>query len=143
MFKLIEAIDRFSRLISENIAREVNRKTFLKTILTSAFAGIAVFSVNLNRTSAGALSWCEQWRSDSNCTPPWGKFCSGCTTSTKCPSGYKVSKAWGYSSTGCWCLPGGPGYDWTCCDCTKGADVTKTYSSDCGCKGSFKSNALT
>lgn len=140
MLKILEAVDLFIKRVSENIARTVNRKTFIKTVMASAFASLAVLTVNVQKGSAAAYSWCEAW--GSYCSPPNNKTCPGCNSSSKCPSGYKVSKAWGYQSTGCWCATGGGGWDWVCCDCTKGANVNTQYSADCGCSLSIKSNTL-
>lgn len=136
MIKWLESVDRFTKVMAENLERKVSRSTFLKTVLSTAFLSFVSFSAR-PVFADGSSSWCQIWGYDQSatCNFPNRKACPGCSSSqsSKCPTGYKVSYAHGYESTGCWCL----GYSWgsiACCDCTlSGNDSTRPYSSDCGC----------
>lgn len=133
MQKFINLLDEASKRISENLARKVDRTQFLKVILGSIFAWLTAFVLNPIKGFAASTTWCEVW-SGITCHPPNGIYCSGCTSSSKCPSGRQVSYAWGYQSTGCWCASGDATYDLVCCDCTYSYNNPyQTYSSDCGC----------
>lgn len=140
MFKIFNMIENYTKIISENIAREVNRSEFLRVTVGGMFMAILVLVANpLNALAGGSKSWCAVWYAGGTCQPPNNKYCSGCPTSSttsKCPSGYVVSKAW-YSTTGCWCHYSTSGGTSTiCCDCVKSGTSTtsKSNSTACGCK---------
>jgi len=140
VLKLLSVIENFTKIISENIAREVNRSEFLRVTLGGLFIGtIALVANPLNTLAGGNKNWCAIWYKNGTCDPPRGTYCSGCPTSsttTKCPSGYVVSTAW-YATTGCWCHYSTSGGSSTiCCDCVKsGTSTTSTSNSTaCGCK---------
>lgn len=135
MIKLLESVDKFTKMMSENLERKVSRSTFLKTLLSTTFLSFVSFSAR-PVFADGSSSWCQTWAYDNlTCRFPNQRECSGCSSSqsSKCPAGYIVSYANGYESTGCWCL----GYSWgsiACCDCTpSGNNPRQRYSTDCGC----------
>ncbi|TCP52380.1 hypothetical protein EV586_11158 [Tumebacillus sp. BK434] len=132
---MLKMLERFFKLVSEDVARKVDRKGFLKAAVGTTFLGVLTFAGSKS-ARANSISWCETVWATQSCAPPNGKYCSGCSSSSKCPSGYKVSYAWGYSSTGCWCIAqGGRIEGATCCDCTPttNSNASKQTSSDCGC----------
>lgn len=136
---MISKIENLFKLISENIAREVNRKDFIKIMSGGIFLTLISFTSKLPVAYAAPGSWAEVCQLyTTSCSPPYNTYCtSGCKSglsnaTTKCPTGYKTSYAWGYSKTGCWCVNQATVM---CCDCTKsGNDAYKTNSGDCGCK---------
>jgi hypothetical protein len=128
---MFKEIDRLFKVFTENLARSVDRKQFIKTVIGGAFGSMLLLLGDPSRAAAGITgcpSWCET-SYGGDCAPPNGNYCSGCSTSTKCPSGYKVSYTWGYSTSGCWCSG-----DYTCCDCTPSWASGAPSSADCGCK---------
>lgn len=134
MLKLFESVDRFTKIIAENLERRVTRSMFLKTVLSTAFLSFVSFSAR-PAFADGASTWCEAWEYETACNFPNRKTCSGCQSSqsSKCPTGYKTTYAY-WGSTGCWCV----GYSWgaiACCDCTPNSnpDVYKANANDCGC----------
>lgn len=131
MFKVFEAIESIFKMISENLARSVDRKVFLRTF--SAGLLVAFLSIFTNPLKAFGFtpSWCGVYNDYSGthaCNfTPYGP-CSGCTTSSKCPSGYSVDTY--IYPNGCWCN-WGDGWVRYCCDCIKDGQR-------CGCSSLVK-----
>jgi hypothetical protein len=132
-------LDDLSRITSIRLARTTTRRKALSKIVGSVVGGVVGLTFFADKAFAAACDKCQSWYVGSwcGCSPPNGKYCSGCGSSASCPSGYRLSKAWGYASTGCWCssCSGSSNY-YVCCDCTKGANTSTKYSTDCGCKSS-------
>jgi hypothetical protein len=132
-------IENFVKVISENIAREVNRKDFFKIIGGGVFMSMVTIITKSPLAYAAPGSWAEVCQlNTTSCSPPYNTYCttackngiSGATS--KCPTGYNTSYAWGYSQTGCWCINRAT---IMCCDCTKGGNSPfKVNPGDCGCK---------
>ncbi len=130
--RILDKLDNLFKLLSEQTSRTVDRKNFLKITGATIFTSLMGFTLNPATALGASSSWCQVTGSTmQSCSPPNGKYCSGCQSSSKCPSGYKVSYAWGYASTGCWCYKGLYNTRY-CCDCTLNNQYTR-YSSDCGC----------
>lgn len=93
-----------------NIARGINRRTFLRRAATTVFGVVAGMSVGVPRALAafpcGGLPNCRS-TSSVLCR---GSTCAGDGTYSKC-SPYNT----GCSSAGHWCWSSGGG---KCCDCT-------------------------
>lgn len=136
MLKLIKSIDRFVRVMSENLERKVSRATFLKTAISATFVSMMTFSAS--PALAASSNWCQMYTPmNSSCGYPNGTRCPGCSdksSSSKCPTGYKVTYAY-YGSTGCWCNAMDSWGTQACCDCTpnSNSDVHTPNSKDCGC----------
>lgn len=140
MNRLQVIIDKFTSMTSISLAKTTTRRKAIQKMVAGTVGTIVGLTFITDKAFAAACDKCQSWYVGSwcGCSPPNGKYCSGCGSAASCPSGYKLSKAWGYSSTGCWCssCSGSSNY-YVCCDCTKSANsATKQYSSDCGCKSS-------
>jgi hypothetical protein len=135
------------KLISETLARTVDRRGFLQRAGATAFAGLAALaSGHILKGDTSARGWVVP--AIPQCSPP-GPYCNlngtnepnGCANSH--PGGpyssrcfehlnngqvlqCRVSYQW--YNAGCWTRAAGGGY-WTCCDCECGNPVQTT----CGC----------
>jgi len=127
------------RIVSETLARAVNRRTFLRQVGSTVVSGVAALALGPTLTSSAA------WAASSpkskkplvpaiSCSPP-GPYCntgggnlSGChgahcyqhlsgSTVVSCQVYYQ------YYQVGCWTSGDG----WTCCDCQCTGGAT------CGC----------
>jgi hypothetical protein len=136
MLKLINSIDQFIRIISENLERKVSRTSFIKASVSAIFVSMMTFTAK--PALAGSSSWCEAWDDmNADCNYPNRTRCPGCSSksaSAKCPTGYKVTYAY-YPQTGCWCNSMDSWGTQACCDCTSNSnnDVYNVHHSDCGC----------
>jgi hypothetical protein len=132
--------EQTTRVLSESLARAVNRRTFLKRASQGTFAVLA--------TVAAGHSLSERAAAEKNnpsvnplisCSPP-GPYCntgggslSGCH-GAHCfqhLSGgqvYQCQVYYQYYQAGCWTTAVTGGY-WTCCDCSCGTPRVAT----CGC----------
>lgn len=136
------------RVISEALARGLDRRTFLRRAGGAVVSGIVavVMGPTLSRT-ASSVSASPLVPMRARCSPP-GPFCNleGASNSqtsepTGCRNGHcfqHVTSPGGpvlscvvyyqfYPGTGCWTTIDGNGY-WTCCDCDCGG-------AHCGCAG--------
>jgi hypothetical protein len=132
------------RVISESLAREVDRRGFLRKVGGAIVTGVAAVVVGpglgtqLRRASAAPIL-----PNRARCAPP-GPYCNleglsgGLDEPTGCrgahcyqhrtsPGGPLLTCQVYYTfyATGCWTTADGGGY-WTCCDCNCG-------SATCGC----------
>jgi hypothetical protein len=134
-----------TRLVSENLARAINRRMFLKRAGETAFAGIAalVAGHTLLRPASARVTKLPPSFGPSAvplCTPP-GPYCN--LTGTNEPNGchgsscfqhlynsqvYQCRVYYTYYQAGCWTTATSGGY-WTCCDCECGTPRVAT----CGC----------
>ncbi|WP_147675148.1 hypothetical protein [Numidum massiliense] len=97
------------------------------------FMDFATRPINVFRASE---TWCEESWLSPQCVPPNGRFCDGCPPDgrAKCPQGYRVSHAWNYVQTGCWCIAAhGAPRTAVCCDCTPYSPWQRS-AHDCGCR---------
>lgn len=129
MFKL--TMNRLVVGLSEGIARKVSDKAYLKEI----FLSIITFVVRPFQNRGASTNWCEIWYSSGDCYFPFGQgVCPNCTSKLPCPHGYRVSFAYNYTTTGCWCVTVSPTITRVCCDCTPAwNDPYKRHDLDCQC----------
>lgn len=120
--------------MGEELARAINRRTFLRQTSAAIFAIATAGAVNLipgsKAAAYGTCPWCPVTNCDTGdtaCDFPWG-YCSNCS-GHNCGSGCSIDK--GTHGNGCWCTAwssvGGcyNGY-YICCDCNCGGNT-------CGC----------
>lgn len=131
-----------TRIVSENLARAVDRRTFLKRSSQAAFTGMLALAAGhgfAGRASAAHGTKPPEPPQVPNCSPP-GPYCntgggslSGCHGAhcfqhlyngnvLQCHVYYQWYQA------GCWTSSGSGGY-WTCCDCSCGTP----QQTSCGC----------
>jgi hypothetical protein len=132
-------IDQKIRVLSEALARGMNRRSFVQRASGAVASGIAALMLGpalANRTdtaSAGPLVPAAP-----QCAPP-GPYCNtdGVNLPTGCRGGgcfehksggtvYQCVVVYNWYTTGCWTSAQGGGY-WTCCDCNCGG------GGFCGC----------
>jgi hypothetical protein len=123
------------KLLSEGLARSVNRRGFLKHTGTAIFGGLTAVAAG-HMTVGDALARRVQPPEQPSCAPP-GPYCntgqgilSGCHGAScfQHLSGGQIQQCHYYYiyQVGCWTTASGGGY-WTCCDCR--CDDNST----CGC----------
>ena len=132
-------LEQTTRLVSENLARALNRRTFLKRTGETAFLGLAALAVGQampGRASAAPQPG-GQPPPNISCSPP-GPYCQiGSSATDGCHGAscfqhmvsgqvYQCQVYYQYYAAGCWTTAQGGGY-WTCCDCRC------TNGSTCGC----------
>ena len=136
-------LEQTTRILSENLARAVDRRSFLKRAGEVAFAGMAALAAGHLVPSLAAAGTgptpVEQPRTPS-CSPP-GPYCN--LNGTNEPNGchgancfqhlvsgtvYQCRVYYTYYQAGCWTTSVTGGY-WTCCDCR----CSDAGSSTCGC----------
>jgi hypothetical protein len=136
---IIRSTEQRIRVVSEALAREVNRRTFLKRAGGAVVAGVValVMAPALGGRDNNAAA-APRLPNVANCVPP-GPYCNldgqnepnGCKGAS-CFQHFSAGQVvqctpqYGYQTTGCWTTIDGNGY-WTCCDC----DCTN--GSSCGC----------
>lgn len=139
--KALGALDRMTRFASEDLARAVDRRAFLKRAGTGAFAFmLTLASGQLSARRAAASSGAPVPAPVTpNCAPP-GPYCntgggilSGCHGAHCFQHLYNGAVLqcrvyYQYYQAGCWTSSGSGGY-WTCCDCSCGTPQQTT----CGC----------
>jgi len=135
-------LDQTTRLLSETLARAVDRRTFLKRTSQSVFAGLMALAVGQalpGRASATGSGPQPPQQPTITCSPP-GPYCntgggqlSGCHGAhcfQHLTGGqiYQCQVYYQYYQAGCWTTAVSGGY-WTCCDCSCGSPRVAT----CGC----------
>jgi len=131
-------LEQTTRLVSENLARALNRRSFLKRTGETAFLGLASLAVGQGMASRASAAGIETKAPPNiSCSPP-GPYCSVSGQPTDgCHGGscfqhmtggqvYQCQVYYTYYQAGCWTTASGGGY-WTCCDCRC------TNGSTCGC----------
>lgn len=131
--------DRKIRLISEALARGVDRRGFIKKAGGAVVTGVVALAMGptLGRNAPKAYA-SPRVPTVANCAPP-GPYCNidgqgepnGCRGAScyQHLSGGTIQMCqvfYIYQVTGCWTTISGNGY-WTCCDCTCTGGVS------CGC----------
>ncbi|HYP41152.1 MAG TPA: hypothetical protein VEX13_12405 [Chloroflexia bacterium] len=135
--------DHKVRVLSENLARGVDRRDFLRKAGSAVFAGIAALAAghNMALSAAAAPGRSSSIPDRPRCAPP-GPFCN--IDGNNEPNGCHGAQCFQHMrdgvlmqcrvyyiyAAGCWTTVDGGGY-WTCCDCRctgKGAPTTT-----CGC----------
>jgi hypothetical protein len=135
--------DHRVRVLSEKLARGINRRDLLKRAGGAIFAGIA--SLAAGHTLADGAEAAQSGKgipSTPRCAPP-GPFCNvdGYNEPNGCHGAQCFQhRAYGilmqckvfysFFQAGCWTVPDGGGY-WTCCDCRCTGDTGQTAT--CGC----------
>jgi hypothetical protein len=136
--------EQTTRVLSENLARAVNRRTFLKRASQGTFAVMATIAAGhslSNRASAMAKSPGTDPLVNPQCSPP-GPYCNldGVNNPNGCHGAHcfqhrsnnQVLQCQVYSQyyqAGCWTTAVSGGY-WTCCDCACGPSGGAPH---CGC----------
>jgi hypothetical protein len=127
-------LDKTTRLVSENLARALNRRTFLKRAGETTFAGVIALAAGrgVPAFAAGVRGGGERDTKPPapavpQCAPP-GPYCnttgtilSGCHGASCFEHLYnnqvlQCRVYYTYYQAGCWTTASGGGY-WTCCDC--------------------------
>lgn len=132
-------LEQTTRIVSENLARAVDRRTFLKRSSQAAFAGLIALAVGGAFPGKAAAAGTQPPTPTPNCAPP-GPYCNnGGGILTGCHGAhcfdhlvsgtlYQCWVYYQYYQGGCWTASGSGGY-WTCCDCACGNPQVAT----CGC----------
>jgi hypothetical protein len=149
-------LNHTTRLISENLARAIDRRTFLKRASQTTFAGLLALAGGHGLAGKAAATGGGPTPSQPplrpQCAPP-GPFCNldGNTNEPNgCHGGHCFQHLhngevlqcriyYTFYQTGCWTTPVAGGY-WTCCDCeclNSGGQRVRT----CGC-AQFSTNPL-
>jgi len=138
-------LDRSTRIVTETLARSIDRRTFLKRTSQSVFAGMMALAVGqgLPRRAAATSGGPRPPEPPTiSCAPP-GPYCNtGGGELSGCHGGHcfqhlyqaqvlQCRVYYTFYQTGCWTTASGNGF-WTCCDCEclnpSGQRVTT-----CGC----------
>ena len=138
--------ERTTRIVTENLARAIDRRQFLKTTGTSIFAGMAALAAGqgVPKLAFAGAATSSSSRSrvappgPPSCSPP-GPYCNlngvsepnGCHGSAcfQHLNGGTVQQChvyYAFYQAGCWTTAATGGY-WTCCDCQC------ANGSTCGC----------
>jgi hypothetical protein len=117
-------LEKTTRIVSENLARAMDRRIFIKRTGQAAFLGLAALAAG---QAMPTRAYADKAPPDINCAPP-GPYCSihgqptdgchGASCFQNMVSGivYQCHVFYIYPA-GCWTSSGTGGY-WTCCDCT-------------------------
>lgn len=136
-------IEQKLKVLSESLARGIDRRNFLRGAGTAIFGGVAALAAG--HAGKGALAaGLSRGGKDSavpdrpRCAPP-GPYCNidGISEPTGCNGAqcyrhlsggtmYMCKVYYTYYQSGCWTTVDGNGY-WTCCDCRC------TNGATCGC----------
>lgn len=136
--------DQRIRIVSEALARNIDRRTFLRRTGSTIASGVAAFAVGsmLTRSRAYAESKQPVLPPTISCSPP-GPYCNtGGGDTSGCHGGHCFQHLYNgsvipcrvyytYYSTGCWTTAVGGGY-WTCCDC-ECLNANGQRVATCGC----------
>jgi len=135
-------IDRATRIVSENLARAMDRRVFMKRAGQGAFASLAALAAGQAKPmlAAAAGRAPQPPMPTPLCAPP-GPYCnngggdlSGCHGASCFQHLYNnqvVQCRYLYIyQSGCWTTAGNGGY-WTCCDCDCYQNGVRVNS--CGC----------
>jgi hypothetical protein len=133
-------LEKTTRLFSENLARAIDRRAFLKKAGQTTFAGIASLAAGHLVLSPAAANGVGVVPRTPQCAPP-GPYCNitGINEPNGCHGGscfqhmvsgqvYQCRVYYTYYQGGCWTTSVTGGY-WTCCDCR----CSDPSSSTCGC----------
>ena len=125
------------RLLSEGLARSINRRKFLKQTGGTLFASMTALAAGHLMSGSAAAKTLPA--GGINCAPP-GPYCNlnGVNQPNGCHGGHCFQHRSGgqvlqcrvcyhWYVAGCWTTPTGNGY-WTCCDCECGPS-----NIHCGC----------
>jgi hypothetical protein len=138
-------LERTTRIVAENFARAINRRSFLRKTGEAAFASFAALAVGQFRTAFAAAGVGPQPPVYTRplvpqCAPP-GPYCN--LNSINEPNGchgsncfqhlyngtvYQCRVYYQFYAAGCWTTAVTGGY-WVCCDCECGVPRVTT----CGC----------
>ena len=126
------------KVISEAVAREIDRRSFLKQMSTTILAGVSALVVApMLGNKEGKVAAAAPVVPTISCAPP-GPYCTVNGAATDgCRGGHCYQHGtpgnvvacevyYTFYTTGCWTTAQGGGY-WTCCDCRCTNGVT------CGC----------
>jgi len=131
--------DHTTRLLSESLARAVNRRTFLKRASQTTFAGLATLAAGHVLTGPAAAARNPNGKPETpfiTCSPP-GPYCNtGAGNLSGCHGAHcwqhlyngqvvQCQVYYQYYPGGCWTSGDG----WVCCDCACGTPVV----AHCGC----------
>ncbi len=120
-----------SRRIGEYVMRKTENQNGLSAIFNSS-----IRKARYPFTKRGSENkWCEVWYQLRDCYFPFGQgLCKHCDVSSPCPKDYQISYAYGYTTTGCWCVAL-PHVSKVCCDCTPlGNNPYRRHVNDCQCQ---------
>jgi len=129
-------LEKTTRMLSENLARSVDRRSFLKRTGQSAFFGLAALAVGQAMPSLASADGKNP--PNISCAPP-GPYCSvsgqptdGCHGASCFQHLFQGQvlqcRVFYIYQAGCWTTASGGGY-WTCCDCECGTP----RATSCGC----------
>ncbi len=131
-------LDHTTRILSEGLARAVNRRTFLKRAGQATFGVVATLAAGHSLADrAAAMRSPGVDPLTPNCAPP-GPYCNtGGGDLSGCHGGHcfqhmsqnqvvQCHVYYQYYASGCWTSNGTGGF-WTCCDCQCTGGAT------CGC----------
>ena len=134
-------LEKTTRLVSENLARTMQRRTFLRHSAETVFVGLAALaSGNALAGRADARESGPRPPGPPQCAPP-GPYCN--LNGVNEPNGCHGGSCFQHMSNGqllqcrflyiyqagCWTTAATGGGYWTCCDCTCGT----AGSVNCGC----------
>ena len=136
-------IEKTTRIISENLARALDRRAFVRRAGEATFAGLAALAAG-RMTPAFAVVGRRPKESAAprvpRCSPP-GPYCNitGVNNPDGCHGGscfqhlvsgqiYQCRVYYQWYAAGCWTTADSGGY-WTCCDCECG----NPRVASCGC----------
>jgi len=133
----LETLDKLTRFASEDLARGLNRRSFLRRAGTGAFTLMITVATGKLFVPRSAAAAGIKPPPTISCAPP-GPYCntgggdlSGCR-GAHCfqhLSGGQIRQChvyYAFYPAGCWTTASGGGY-WTCCDCQCDSGAT------CGC----------
>jgi len=131
-------LEQTTRVVTENLARSINRRSFLKRAGEATFAGMAALAAGRGSAVFAAGSRTPPQPVVPQCAPP-GPYCNlnGVNEPNGCHGGSCFQHLSGgntlqcrvyyqFYQAGCWTTAASGGY-WTCCDCQCTGGTT------CGC----------
>ena len=136
-------LEQTTRIVSENLARAIDRRSLLKRMGETAFAGLAALAAgHLVVAPAAAHAGPGTVPRTPSCAPP-GPYCN--LDGTNEPNGCHGASCFQHLSggtvyqcrvyyiyqAGCWTTAATGGY-WTCCDC-ECLNSSGTRVATCGC----------
>jgi len=134
-------IEQSIKVVSEALARAMNRRVFLRQAGTGVVSGVTALALGslLSNSRAHAAVSGTKVVPDISCSPP-GPYCNiGTGDLSGCHGGHCFQHLYNgsviacqvyyqYYAQGCWSTASGGGY-WTCCDCACGQPTV----AHCGC----------
>jgi len=125
----MQDFDHSTRILTENLARAIDRRTFLKRASQTLFGGLLAVAVGqVPARAAGSRESPAPARPLAPVCAPVGPYCNiGSGDLSGCHGAHCFQHLYSgqvlqcrvfyqYFQTGCWTNPGTGGY-WTCCDC--------------------------